>query len=395
MNYLVEVGDTSFVVNQRMYDFINLIILQPKNVSELSEMYASQNGEFISEKTLFTLLDKIPPTLLEDSKEVKKKHPFIIKFDILTPKIVTFFSSRLAWLYNKYLAFVIVLLFFATLVDSFSSIISAIHFPIEPGEASLILISVLGIALFHEFGHATACQRFNCPNGVIGIGLYYFFPVFYTDVTKAWRLQPYQRSVVDIGGIFFQFIVQVFIFILSLIHFSEFYYKLMWLNLFIILQNLNPVLKMDGYWLLSDLSKIHNLHKFTRDFVLRTISRYINKVKPPKTSFKPYELKYSKWILAYIFLVLLQTAYMLHFLIIGIQTIVNIYPPKINKILIQILNEKPFDFSLLMSFIISFIYPLIIIIVTVFFLLKIFRMIKTVYEYISTKKKKMIELENN
>ena len=39
----------------------------------------------------------------------------------------------------------------------------------------------------------------------------YFFPVLYSDVTKAWRLAPYQRSIVDLGGLYFQAIALPFV----------------------------------------------------------------------------------------------------------------------------------------------------------------------------------------
>ena len=44
----------------------------------------------------------------------------------------------------------------------------------------------------HEMGHLAACQRWQCPHGPLGFGLYFFSPVFYVDVTAAWRLTRQQ-----------------------------------------------------------------------------------------------------------------------------------------------------------------------------------------------------------
>ena len=56
-------------------------------------------------------------------------------------------------------------------------------------------------------GHASASARYGVPARDIGFGLYLIYPVFYNDVTSAWRLPRRQRVVIDLAGTFFQFLV--------------------------------------------------------------------------------------------------------------------------------------------------------------------------------------------
>ncbi len=111
------------------------------------------------------------------------------------------------------------------------------------------------IALIHELGHAAACVWFGLPPGEIGFGLYLLFPVFYTDVTKAWRLRSSRRAVVDAGGIYFQMILVALA--VPLAHHlgnDRRIFAFVLYNLYLIFHNLNPLFKMDGYWIFSDLA---------------------------------------------------------------------------------------------------------------------------------------------
>src|SRR5206468_9834693 len=100
----------------------------------------------------------------------------------------------------------------------------------------------------------------GCRPGAIGVGIYVFFPVMYTDVTRTWRLPPRQRAAVDLGGVYFQSMVASAAGSWALATGSVFATWLLWMNAFSMLHMLNPMYKLDGYWLLTDLSGLSNLH---------------------------------------------------------------------------------------------------------------------------------------
>ncbi|MCA1840874.1 MAG: hypothetical protein ABR507_09810 [Actinomycetota bacterium] len=119
----------------------------------------------------------------------------------------------------------------------------------------LILVSTM----FHEVGHATACRYGGARPGRIGFGLYLAWPAFYTDVTDAYRLGKAGRVRTDLGGVYFNAIF-------SLIAGGLFLYtRAEWLILLIMLQQLEiihqmlPFLRLDGYYLVADLTGVPDL----------------------------------------------------------------------------------------------------------------------------------------
>jgi putative peptide zinc metalloprotease protein len=113
--------------------------------------------------------------------------------------------------------------------------------------------------LFHEFGHATACRYGGGRPGSIGAGVYLMFPAFYTDVTDSYRLSRRARLRVDLGGVYFN---TVWIIGAAVVYaFTKYPPALVILafsNLTII-QQLLPVVRFDGYWVLSDIVGVPDL----------------------------------------------------------------------------------------------------------------------------------------
>jgi putative peptide zinc metalloprotease protein len=129
-----------------------------------------------------------------------------------------------------------------------------------PGACALVLAGVV----IHELGHLSACHRFGASHGGIGAGLYWYMPVLYAEVHGAWMLPRLQRTAVDVAGIYFQCVFLELIAALWLARPSGTLLIALWTSHFLVLNTLNPVLKYDGYWLLSDLSGRYNLHRRVR-----------------------------------------------------------------------------------------------------------------------------------
>ena len=74
----------------------------------------------------------------------------------------------------------------------------------------LLLVVFFGLVVvataFHEIGHASACRYGGAKPGVLGAGIYVVWPVFYCDVTDAYRLGKAGRLRTDLGGVYFNVI---------------------------------------------------------------------------------------------------------------------------------------------------------------------------------------------
>lgn len=126
-------------------------------------------------------------------------------------------------------------------------------------------LSNLGLLLLvifiHEFGHASAQLKYGVPTGGIGLQLYYYIPAFFTNVSSSWALKPIRRVIVDAGGIYFQSLAASVLAIIYLRTGSLAFLTAVVVSDVLCLVSINPFLRFDGYWLLSDALAVPNLQK--------------------------------------------------------------------------------------------------------------------------------------
>jgi putative peptide zinc metalloprotease protein len=126
----------------------------------------------------------------------------------------------------------------------------------------LLLGMFAGIVIataFHEIGHATACRYGGAKPGVMGVGIYLAWPAFYTDVTDAYRLGRGGRLRTDLGGIYFNAIFALAMGGLFALTGFEPLLLLVLVQNFAMLQQLLPFLRLDGYYILSDLTGVPDM----------------------------------------------------------------------------------------------------------------------------------------
>ncbi len=152
------------------------------------------------------------------------------------------------------------------------------------------------VSLFlHEFGHAAACYRFGQEPDEIGFTIYLIYPALYSNVTSAWRLGRWQRIVVDAGGIFFQSLVGSIYAILYWVTGWGAFRVAFLMILVSVVWSLNPLFKFDGYWALSDLMGIANLHK--QVWVMFT--HWLNRLRSRPAPTLPWPEKVAAVLLVY------------------------------------------------------------------------------------------------
>lgn len=123
----------------------------------------------------------------------------------------------------------------------------------------LLMVLVYSSMFIHELGHIAACRRFNMKHGGIGFGVYLIFPVVYADITGIWHATKQQRLIANLAGIFNEYFYAFCL--LGLYFYTDNHTFLM---AYIVIASkaifeLNPFVRMDGYWVLSDLTNTPNL----------------------------------------------------------------------------------------------------------------------------------------
>ena len=141
----------------------------------------------------------------------------------------------------------------ASLAPALAAVLAA------PGAILVLLAILVASVLFHELGHAAACRYGGGRPGAIGMGLYLVYPAFYTDVTDAQRLGRSGRLRTDLGGLYFNVLAILVVASAYAVTRSA---PLVVAILFIhieMLQQLLPVVRLDGYYVLTDLVGVPDL----------------------------------------------------------------------------------------------------------------------------------------
>ncbi len=135
--------------------------------------------------------------------------------------------------------------------------------------------------LIHEFGHAVAAKRQGVRVGNMGIMFFLFAPLAYVDVTDAWRLPGrWARARIAMSGVYAELAVAS-ISVWGYFTLPDGVLKHLCAQMFMVagpttlLVNANPLLRLDGYYVLSDLADIPNLRLHGRQQLVQWIERIL------------------------------------------------------------------------------------------------------------------------
>ncbi|MEM6550615.1 MAG: PqqD family peptide modification chaperone [Planctomycetota bacterium] len=163
---------------------------------------------------------------------------------------------------------------------------------LAPQNLIWLYVCLVGIKLLHELGHAFACKRFGRRRHgqgevhTVGIMLMVLTPVPYVDATSAWTLpSKWQRAFVGAAGMYAELAVAAVAAVVwsqtadgTLAHALA--YNLIFIaGVSTILFNANPLIKFDGYYILSDVIETPNLYQRAQQYMTYLIRRYVYGVR--------------------------------------------------------------------------------------------------------------------
>jgi len=161
-------------------------------------------------------------------------------------------------------------------------------------ENALLLSVTLGVTkVLHEFGHGMMCKHFGGECHEMGVMFLVLTPCLYCNVSDSWLLpSKWHRAAIGAGGMYVELIlasVATWIWWFS----EPGLMNHLCLNIMFVCSvstlifNANPLLRYDGYYILSDITEIPNLRQKSTAVLSRKMGLWFLGLEQPEDPFLP------------------------------------------------------------------------------------------------------------
>lgn len=275
------------------------------NYEEIAQLYSQQSGgqcstqevrEFADELDAIDFWYKTPQeknvALMQKSADErrhlqKKKSRYgdlaLILFPAVNPdKFLTWLYGHTRFFYTPWFTLLTLCLF------GFSAGITISHWS-EIGRDTLefynfsdktwldvvgFYLLALVVLVVHEFGHGHASKHYGGRVQFMGFALIYLAPAFYTDITEGEvKATRYERMVISLAGVWIELVLYSIIAPIwsgtppyTVLH-DACYTVMLITGISAVLLNWNPLIKLDGYYILTELLGIVDLKEDSTAFV--------------------------------------------------------------------------------------------------------------------------------
>lgn len=152
---------------------------------------------------------------------------------------------------------------------------------LAPSNLLLLYAGVVFLKVLHEFGHAAACKHFGGEVHTLGVMLLVFSPLPYVDVTSSWAFRERRKRIaVAAGGMVAEFFVAALAALVwagagpGVVRDLAFNMMLT-AGVTTLLFNANPLLRYDGYYILTDLTDLPNLYQRAQQQLQFLVQRHL------------------------------------------------------------------------------------------------------------------------
>lgn len=245
--------------------------------SEIGRGVSAENIRYLIENRLLKLgliqpVDDDSPSS-EAAESSRSPLRLMLRKKVISPRIIAPVTGLLQFLFHPVALLPLVALIVASQwwLYAMHGVAPAIAQILRQPELIVPLSAlIVASAVFHEFGHASALRYGGGTARTIGVGLYFIYPAFYTDVTDGYRLGRWARVRTDLGGFYFNLIFSLGVLLLYQATHQEYLLLFVLLTDLDILEEFSPFLRFDGYWVLADLTGVPDFLSMMMPF-LRSI----------------------------------------------------------------------------------------------------------------------------
>ncbi len=177
--------------------------------------------------------------------------------------------------------------------DYFRSKLPGFHTFFSPANMIMLSLTLGATKVLHEFGHGLTCKYFGGECHEMGVMILVLTPCLYCNVSDSWMLpSKWHRIAIGIAGVYIECClaaVCTFIWwfttpgLLNYLCLNVMFVS----SVSTVVFNINPLLRYDGYYILSDLLEIPNLRQKATTILTRKCSEWFLGMEQQPDPFLP------------------------------------------------------------------------------------------------------------
>jgi putative peptide zinc metalloprotease protein len=251
-----------------------LAIMHPLQIIERSSYTEGELKKFLGMLKQWGLLEGTAPPPIQSTKQKTMLQFMFSRFKVIEPdELLEYLEPRLRWSWTKPAKIFGICLALLAIVVAAQNVVSFVKYgwPLIADSWAISLIcfvTMLVIVLAgHEMSHGLSLKSFGGNVPEMGFYFVYATPSLYTDVSDIYRLPKTSQKIwVMMAGPIFQALVGCVSFLLwsaAVPHtpIADLLFLLVTASFFSLSVNLNPLIRLDGYYALQLALNIHGLRR--------------------------------------------------------------------------------------------------------------------------------------
>jgi len=268
----VRLDYTPEEVNERLLRFANdLAILQFLSVQgmRLKARYDAARTQKKKKGGLYALANQV----------------FFFRFSLFDPdKIFGAMAKPFWWIWTKqamWISIAIIIAGTAVFFQHAEHLDEAFANIFHWENLALMWVTTILLKSVHELGHGLTCKNFGGEVHEVGFMSLVFTPYFFVNVTDSWVMPNRKhRMLVSAAGIYVELIFAAFaVFLWAVVQpgwFKDFLFNIILIaSVSTILFNANPLMRFDGYYIMTDLIEVPNLQGKSRALIQHKINQIL------------------------------------------------------------------------------------------------------------------------
>jgi putative peptide zinc metalloprotease protein len=223
-----------------------------------------------------------------------------LRFKGIDPeRLLNWLYPKMAWIYSGPARTICAILVLSALglvivqFEQFHKKLPTFHQFFEAKNWIYLGITLTVTKIIHEFGHGLTCKHFGGECHEMGVMFLVLTPCLYCNVSDSWMLpNKWHRAWIGAAGMYIEVVIASICTFLWWSSADGLFHQLCLSTMFVcsvttVMFNANPLLRYDGYYILSDLIEIPNLRQKASTILNNKLAYYCLGIEEPDDPFLP------------------------------------------------------------------------------------------------------------